>query len=79
MQECYILVQGNTVSAMGSFKGLKQGEGGGGTGKDSRRWVIACVRDWGVGVGWVGPLRFCARFVILVTVCPCACVQCERW
>lgn len=24
-QGCYILVQGNTVSAMGSFKGLKQG------------------------------------------------------
>lgn len=25
MQGCYILVQGNTVSVMGSFKGIKQG------------------------------------------------------
>ena len=30
---CYILVQGNTVSAMGDFKGLKQvGAGGAGRG-----------------------------------------------
>lgn len=35
MTECYVLVQGNTVSAMGSFKGLKE----------VRRIIIDCMNN----------------------------------
>ena len=35
LTECYVLVQGNTVSAMGSYKGLKE----------IRRIVIDCMKN----------------------------------
>ena len=35
LTECYVLVQGNTVAAMGSYKGLKQ----------LRRIVVDCLKN----------------------------------
>ena len=39
LTDCYILVQGNTVSCMGGYKGLKQVGG----------WILLCT----IGYNWV--------------------------